>query len=146
MFNFNKIGIIIALIFIMKFSFSQQLFDRTIHFLERSLDLSTLRHKLISDNIANAATSDYSSKDIPFQEILKRSIHRGQSIGLIKTDPNHLSDFIEKEGFTEHFLGEVNIDQEMAQLAQNHLMFQAGVQALMKKLEALKVTIIEGGK
>jgi flagellar basal-body rod protein FlgB len=40
----------------------------------------------------------------------------------------------------------VNIDQEMAKLAENNLMFQAGVQALVKKLEALKTTITEGGK
>lgn len=146
MVGFIKIGIIIALNFLMKFSFSQPLFDRTVHFLERSLDLSTLRHKAISNNIANAETTNYPSKDIPFQEILRRSIDRGQTIRLIKTDPHHLSDPIEKEVLTENFHGEVNIDQEMAKLAQNHLMFQAEVQALMKKLEALKVTIMEGGK
>jgi len=40
----------------------------------------------------------------------------------------------------------VNIDQEMAKLAENNLMFQAGVQALLKKLEALQTAITEGGK
>jgi flagellar basal body rod protein FlgB len=38
----------------------------------------------------------------------------------------------------------VSIDREMAKLAENNLMFQAGIQSLMKKFEALKVTITEG--
>ena len=38
----------------------------------------------------------------------------------------------------------VSIDQEMAKLAENNLMFQAGVQSLVKKIEALKMTISEG--
>jgi flagellar basal body rod protein FlgB len=32
----------------------------------------------------------------------------------------------------------------MAKLAENNLMFQAGVQSLVKKIEALKMTISEG--
>ncbi len=39
---------------------------------------------------------------------------------------------------------EAQIEKEMAKLATNNLMFQAEVQALLKKLEALKLTISEG--
>jgi flagellar basal body rod protein FlgB len=39
--------------------------------------------------------------------------------------------------------GGVDIDQQMSRLAENNLMFQAGVQALIKKFEALKVGISE---
>jgi flagellar basal body rod protein FlgB len=37
----------------------------------------------------------------------------------------------------------VNIDQEMGKLAENNVMFQAGIQALLKKFEAIKITISE---
>ena len=34
----------------------------------------------------------------------------------------------------------------MAKLAENNVMFQAGVQTLVKKFEALKFTIIDSGR
>jgi flagellar basal body rod protein FlgB len=37
----------------------------------------------------------------------------------------------------------VDVDQQMANLAENNLKFQAGVQALIKKFDGLKVSITE---
>ena len=125
---------------------TRQLFDRTIHFLERSLDLSTSRHKILSSNIANAKTPNYIAKDIPFQTLLERSANHASTLLLEKTHPDHFTQSFGGEGLIESSLEGVSLDQEMAKLAQNNLMFQSGVQALVKKLEALKVTIIEGGK
>lgn len=122
------------------------LFDRTIGILARSLDLRTSSHKVISSNIANAETPDYRSKSIPFQRILERSIGHSSNIFLKRTHPGHLAGRFETGIETESSTDGVDIDQEMARLAENNLMFQAEVQALVKKLEALKVTIIEGGK
>jgi flagellar basal-body rod protein FlgB len=129
-----------------KLPFSRQLFDRTIYFLERSLDLSTSRHKILSNNIANTETPHYTSKDIPFQTILERSFSQVSTIRLKTTHPDHFTETSESEVLVDSSSEGVNIDQEMAKLAQNNLVFQAGVQALVKKLEGLKVTIIEGGK
>ncbi len=39
--------------------------------------------------------------------------------------------------------GGVNIDEQMAKLAENNLNFQAGIQALIKKFEALKIAMSE---
>jgi flagellar basal-body rod protein FlgB len=122
------------------------LFDRTFGILARSLDLRASGHKVISSNIANAETPDYRSKNIPFQRILERSIGHSPNIILTRTHPDHLLGGFETAVEMESSPEVVNIDQEMAKLAENNLMFQAGVQVLVKKLEALKVTIIEGGK
>ena len=128
-----------------KLSMNKSLFDKTIHLLERSLDLNTSRHKVLSGNVANVETPNYAAKDISFQRALERSLQQTIGVSLQKTHPDHLAEdlnteleMISKDG--------INIDEEMAKLAENNLMFQAGVQALLKKLEALKVTIIEGGK
>ena len=40
----------------------------------------------------------------------------------------------------------VDIDKEMTKLAENNLMYKTGVEALLRKLAALKHAIIEGGK
>ena len=122
------------------------LFDRTIGILARSLDLRTSGHKALSSNIANAETPNYRPTNIPFQKILEGSIDHASTLSLIRTHPAHLVGGFETPIEMESSLDGVNIDQEMAKLAENNLMFQAGVQSLLKKLEALKLTITEGGK
>lgn len=123
-----------------------KLFDRTISLLSRSLDLRTSGQRVLASNIANAETPNFHSKSIPFQKILERSVDHASNIQLIKTHPDHLSEDIERTLEVESSMEGVNIDQEMAKLAENNLMFQAGIQALVKKLESLKTTILEGGR
>ncbi len=123
-----------------------KLFDQTIGFLGRSLDLRTLRHKIVSANVANSETPNYQSVDFSFQKVLERSIQNASTLQLKKTHSAHLTGDFESTPDLEFSKEGVNIDQEMANLAENNLMFQAGVQALLKKLEALKTTISEGGK
>lgn len=122
------------------------LFDQTIGFLQRSLDIRTFRHKVLSDNIANAATPLHRPKDIPFQRMLERSLIQSSNLDPQKTKRDHLSG---KEGnpFEVEISGEeVSIDREMARLAENNLMYQAGVQTLIKKLEAIRITLMEAGR
>ena len=120
------------------------LFDRTIGFIERSLDLRTSRHRLLSTNIANVDTPDYTRKEIPFQKVLEQTIGDASTLQVCKTHPDHLSEALGTEVAVESAEGEVSIDQEMAKLAENNVMFHAGVQTLIKKLEALRLTISEG--
>ncbi len=134
-----------------KINIGKKLFDRTVGVLNRSLDVRTDRHRILSGNIANADTPNFIPKEIPFQKILERSVENPANLPLRKTHPQHFPEpagSTTREWTTEietlpHSDG-VNIDQEMAKLAENNLMFQAGIQSLMKKFEALKVTITEG--
>ena len=123
----------------------RRLFDRTIDLLGRSLDVRTLRHRVLSNNVANAETPNYLSREIPFQKILEHSMGDA-SMDLIRTHPGHFPANVETGLEAEMTQEEVNIDEEMAKLAENNLMFQAGVQTLVKKLEALRTTIVEGGR
>jgi flagellar basal-body rod protein FlgB len=124
----------------------QKLFDRTIDFMRQSLDVRSARHRVLSNNIANAGTPDYQSMDIPFQKVLESSLGAGANVQLIKTHPAHFPESLERSMEPETSSEEVSLDQEMAHLAENNLMFQAGVQTLVKKLEALKATILDGGR
>lgn len=123
----------------------KKIFDRTYDLLQRSMDIRTSRQRVLSSNIANSETPDFAPRDIPFEKIMERTIALQSEIGLKRTHEKHLPGGfpsaidIEKSGET------VNIDQEMAKLAENNLRFQADVQALIRKLEGLKYAI-EGGK
>ena len=127
----------------------KKLYDQTMGLLSRSLDVRVSRHKILSSNIANAETSNFTPKDLPFQKILERYTDQSSNIEVRRTHPRH---FPGSETDTSQFsvdlesgpVGEgVNIDQEMGKLAENNVMFQAGIQALLKKFEAIKITISE---
>ena len=120
-----------------------KLFDRTIAVLEQSLDIRTPRHRVLSSNIANSETPNYEAKDIPFQKILEGSMNQYSLLNLKRTHTKHFPEGLITDMMVETVPGGVNIDQEMAKLAENNLRFQAEVQALLKKIEALKFTISE---
>ena len=120
-----------------------KLFDQTSGLLERSLDIRTPRQRILSSNIANSETPGYEAKDIPFEKVLERSMNQYSLLPLNRTHTNHLPEGMVTEIMAETVPGGVNIDQEMAKLAENNLRFQAEVQALLKKFEALKTTITE---
>jgi flagellar basal-body rod protein FlgB len=136
----------------MKLLLGKKIFDQTVDLLQRSLDIRTSRQKVLSSNVANVDTPDYLPKDLPFQKILDRFVNHPSRIPLVKTHALHFpepANFFLSSDFTNEIEQDpqaegVNIDQEMAKLAENNLMFQAGVQSLIKKLEALKTTITEG--
>jgi flagellar basal-body rod protein FlgB len=121
----------------------KKLFDQTFGLIQRSLDLRTLRHQVLSTNITNAETSNYSAKDIPFQKVLEQSLDSRSAPSLRRTHRSHLP-MDSQEGVRVEVSSEgVDIDREMARLAENNIRFQAEVQVLMKKMDALKLTIIE---
>ena len=119
--------------------------------MHRSLDVRAARHQLIAGNVANADTPDYEAKELPFKKILEQSLQGTEPARIMRTHPNHLPN-PEDRSLLSDFHGEVEtdpssvgvqIEKEMAKLAENHLMFQSSVQALIKKMEAIKVAISE---
>jgi len=128
------------------FSISRKLFDQTFGLIGRSLDVRTLNNKVLSSNIANSETPDYQAKEVPFQKVLEKSMDVSPGVGLKRTHPRHLPEDLEEDLRVETTKEAVDIDREMAKLAENNINFQAGVQTLVKKFEALKFTIIDSGR
>lgn len=124
----------------------RQLFDHTIGLLQRSLDLRTVRHKILSDNIANSENPHHAPREISFQKVLQETMQDRSSTLLRTTHPLHLPGGFEASAEITSSTEGVHLDQEMAKLAENQLLFQAGVQALLKKFDGLKTVIQEGGR
>jgi len=129
-----------------EFQIGKKLFDKTMGLVQRSLDIRAARHEVISGNVANVETPDYVSKDLPFQKVFERSLEGPSVLPLKRTHPRHLP-ALENPDFSWDIevasAPGVDIDQQMAKLAENNLMFQAGIQSLIKKFEALKVSVTE---
>ncbi len=123
--------------------------DRTSRLLSKVLDFRAVRQNVISGNLANAETPGYIIKEIPFEQELQKAFDKN-SIKLEKSDSEHLSgsEYIMENSFNPYQLvreygkpNELNIDTEMAKMAQNNLMYEASTRLLSKKFELLKAVI-----
>lgn len=121
--------------------------DRGFALLEQIIRTTALRHKVLASNIANVDTPGYKAKDVHFKDVLNT-----HSIQLAKTNPLHIqgiSGLKEAGGTTveERASWEdgnnVAMDMEMANMTENGLLYNAGVQLLTKKFQIYK-NIIKG--
>lgn len=104
---------------------------------ESLLQILNTKHGVITNNIANADTPNYKRKSVAFEDELRRMIENGntQKLDLKQTHPKHLSAkdanpsvvpyrIIEHTDTTmNNNRNNVDIDIEMADLAENQLLY-----------------------
>jgi len=117
------------------------LFDKTLKMLSGVLDFRSERHKVIASNIANIDTPNYKPKDIVFKEELKASMGKREGVTMTRTQKNHLSEQLisgSKADFEVVDAGEiVDLDSEMAKLAENNLMYNLTVEFMSRKFRGM---------
>ncbi len=113
--------------------------DNTMKVLEKMMDVAAFRQKVLASNIANADTPGYKAKDISFQRELNKAVEEAIGKGhdyeiyeTVTTMPN-------RDGNT------VNLDIEMAKVAENTLIYNAATQLMTKKMRMIK-DVIKGGR
>jgi len=114
------------------------------------LDMASVRHKLISGNIANVITPGYQSKDIDFHSELKKVVEDKGHLKGAATHPAHLPigqsrlkgpEIIENKSKNGNGINNVDADQEIANLAQNQIYYSVGAKLLAKKFQGLSNAI-----
>ncbi len=109
-----------------------------IHTLTRALDLTSLRQRLVSENIANIDTPGYQTRDIDFAGELRRAIDEGDASADAATVRT-------LRGLEQRPDGNnVSIDRESLLMAQNQLQFQTGVAVLRTEFSRLQLAINGG--
>ncbi|MCP4752272.1 MAG: flagellar basal body rod protein FlgB [Proteobacteria bacterium] len=136
-----------------------KLFDKNLDLLEKNMALRSRRNSMIASNIANRETPGYRAQDLVFEKELLQAFHSDRPGPLQTSDPRHF-DGVKREPI-EQVEGQqinsfnpdprmdgntVNLDKEMAKLAENQLMYQAATRALNWKFHLLKSAITEGGR
>ena len=109
-----------------------------IHTLSRALSLTSLRQRLVSENIANIDTPGYQTRDIDFAGELRHAIDQGDSDG--ETATIHTLSGLEQRPDGNN----VSIDRESLLMAQNQLQFQTGVAVLRSEFSRLQLAINGG--
>jgi len=106
--------------------------------LERVLDVATARQRIIAGNMANVDTPRYRTRDIDFQEELRRAEMSASS------DPAEPA-AKEVQGLLERPDGNnVDMDREGMALAETQLEFRAGIDMLRSEFKKLSMAINDG--
>lgn len=123
--------------------------------LEKGLDAAALRQKAIADNLANLTTPGYKRIEVKFEDTLREALNREAHRGR-KTDDGHQSigrpDLLEvfpKAYRTEDTTlpgqtNSVDVDLEMAKLAENQINYNYQVKFLQNMHENFFKSISEG--
>jgi flagellar basal-body rod protein FlgB len=106
--------------------------------ISRLLDATTLRHRVIAQNVANVNTPGYRRLEVSFEESLARQIADGGSGRLSELRP----EVVQATGGLERQDGNnVDVDAEMGRLQKNTLLFAVYSQVLTAKMAAMRAAI-----
>ena len=109
----------------------------TFQLLERYLDLSSERHQLIVNNMANIDTPGYRTRDLDFRHELQRAMVEGS--------PAAAPVLRQVSGLVERPDGNnVSLDRESLLLSEAQIQFRIGVQLIRREFSRL-LTAINGG-
>lgn len=130
------------------------------NYLPRAMTAATIRHEVISNNIANVNTPNYRKSVVNFEDLLAREIYGEEPDGklkMIRTHDRHLPhvppDFhaeptIAQDNTTIMRVDDnnVDIDIEMATLTKNQIYYNAVVTELSAHVARLKNAISSNGQ
>ena len=124
---------------------------------QKSLDFRTSRHDLLASNVANKDTPGYQAEDLVFRASLEKALQAEQPGPLKQTDSRHFDGrntpplneveaqrIVSASPYPDFDGNTVDLDREMAKIAENQLMYNATLRMLAHKFRGLKSAIAEG--
>jgi flagellar basal-body rod protein FlgB len=123
--------------------------------MERTIDASTFRQKVISNNVANVDTPYFKRSDVQFEDLLQQELQT-QTIEGYRTDSRHIpigqkTSSVEPQILTDekslmnNNYNNVDIDYEMSLLAKNQLRYNVLIQQVNHDFKLYR-TAINGGR
>lgn len=108
--------------------------------LAKQMDACTLRQRVIADNIANVNTPGFKKSDVNFQQQLKVALDNYAVLDTLEPQVVKVRDTAMKAGQNN-----VDIDQEMVDLATNTLLYRLATRAKSDRANMLSY-VIKGGR
>lgn len=105
--------------------------------LESFINVTTTRHSLVVDNMANVDTPGYHTKDIDFRSELTSAINGTNLLGTPTV--NTVSGLLERPDGNN-----VNLEREGLALSETQLQFRIGVQLIRTEFHRIMTAINEG--
>ena len=122
--------------------------------MRKSLDLMSSRQSVISSNIGNLDTPGYKANDIDFQGQLREALGSKGQLKLQATNEKHFGPKssnissltarpMEEEDAAKSNGNNVDVDKEMAKLAENQIVYNATIQLMLKRGSTVRAAITE---
>ena len=137
---------------------TQSLFEGAISTLQKTLNWGSLRHRVLTSNIANIDTPNYKAFEAVLEDVRQKKGGSSGTLELVRTGPQHLdgrrrtsSDVKIKASDPPPFNlradgNTVDLDRTMGKLAENTILYRTAAQLIRKKFQGLKNVIQGGGK
>ena len=137
---------------------SPSLFSGSIAALQKTLNMGSLRHKVLTANIANIDTPNYKAFEVVMEDELKKNGRPSHPIQMVRTRLEHLTGrnqsapnvkVKEADPPVLNFRADgntVDLDKTMGKLAENTILYRAAAQIIKRKFQGLKNAIQGGGK
>lgn len=114
--------------------------------LEKMLQFTAARHKLIAENVANLSTPNYRQKDLSlekFQQMLSDRIQKRDNAGPGATSFDDITAAIEEpdRGMLFHDGSNRSMEQLMSDQAKNALMHNAVIELLRKQYATMEMAL-----
>ncbi len=127
--------------------------DKTLRALSASLKFREMRQELGTSNVANAQTPGYKAMKLDFEEALARATDVDGQLSMAATDARHFDvggggfanlepeAYEDPNGVVSENGNTVDVEAEMARMAENRIMYDTTVQLMNKKLGLMKYAI-----
>lgn len=127
--------------------------DKTFQALNAAKKFREMRNEIISSNIANQNVPGYKAKRLDFEKALARALDVDGNMGMKVEDGKHFNVgsggmanlqpelYEDPNGVVSENGNTVDIQEEMAMMAENKIMHDAIVQLINKKLGIMKYAI-----
>jgi flagellar basal-body rod protein FlgB len=121
----------------------ERLFNKTMTMLADMLAYRTKRHNVIVSNITNMDTAGFKPSDVSF----KSEFDKADTLILKTTAPGHISTGNDTAGAVAYEIKtseeKAKLDTEMANIAENNLMYNTTVEMLARKFKGLETVLKE---
>jgi flagellar basal-body rod protein FlgB len=106
--------------------------------LSRLLDVAQMRHRLISQNLANVNTPGYHQREVSFEDAFARALGKQGEKGALGVTPR----VVEGQGNVARQDGNtVDLDKELGSLNKNSLLYSMATQMLVSRINMMRSAI-----
>jgi len=119
------------------------LFNKTMNMLSGMLSYRSKRHNVIVSNISNMDTAGFKPSDVSF----KNEFGKADALVMKTTAPGHIMSRNDSADSVDYEIKaseeKAKLDTEMANLAENNLMYNTTVEMLARKFRGLETVLKE---
>ncbi len=123
-----------------------KLFDKTFDAIEKKLDLTLQRHSVLSSNVANADTPNYTARELNFAGELRKALGDAPE-NVTKTHPQHMDIssstgshiVLDHSGARGADGNNVDLDIAMGKLSSNAAKYRGAAELLSMKVRILRM-------